>query len=114
MLQNDMATRDNVIFAGYLSKCKRDARKRIPGEAKQLPELNFWKCMHQSQYILSPNGDRIECHHHYEAIGMSAMPITLLDPWMHRHLRGNVIFDKFKWNLTELDECLPCNPIVNR
>lgn len=114
MLDNVTSPRNDFIFAGYLSKRNRDKRKKIPGTAERLPEREYWKRIHHSDYVLSPDGDRPECHRHYEAIGMGAVPITSLDPVMHRHLQGSVVFDEFKWNLTELEGNLPLNPVVNR
>jgi hypothetical protein len=70
--------------------------------------------MHESKYIISPDGDRPECYRHYEAIGLGTMPITQLHPHLYRHLSGNVVFNQTKWNMTELEMKLPTNPDVNR
>lgn len=70
--------------------------------------------MHKSQYALSPDGDRPECHRHYEAIDMGTMAIISLDPYLHRHLKGNVVFGEKRWNVTELEARLPHDPVVNR
>ena len=34
--------------------------------------------------------------------------------YLYRHLQGNVVFNETRWNLTELEEGLPRNPVVNR
>jgi hypothetical protein len=70
--------------------------------------------MHESSYVVSPNGDRPDCYRHYEAIGLGAMPITQMNPKYYRHLAGNVIFNNTNWNLTELEVTLPRKPKVNR
>jgi hypothetical protein len=113
MLNNE--SKDNFIFAGFVRKKNNmEARKDIPITKKKLREPEYWQLLHKSQYILSPDGDRPECHRHYEAIGMGTMPITSLDPHLHRHLKGNVVFGEKLWNVTELESRLPLNPVVNR
>ena len=68
----------------------------------------------EAKYILSPNGDRPECHRHYEAIGLGTAPITQLDPILFRHLGSSVIYNNSNWNLTLLEEELGPNIEVNR
>jgi hypothetical protein len=114
MIKNVTAPREHFIYAGHLSTRNRDKRKKIPIQSDRIPECEYWKRMHKSQYVMSPDGDRPECHRHYEAIGMGTVPITSLDPVMHRHLEGSVVFDEFTWNLTKLEGVLPRNPVVNR
>jgi hypothetical protein len=70
--------------------------------------------MHESNYIISPDGDRPECYRHYEAIGLGTMPITQLHPHLYRHLSGNVVFNETKRNMTELETTLPRDPKVNQ
>jgi hypothetical protein len=82
--------------------------------ARSCPPRKYYKTMHESKYIISPDGDRPECYRHYEAIGLGTMPITQLHPHLYRHLSGNVVFNETKWNLTELEMKLPTNPNVNR
>jgi hypothetical protein len=90
------------------------SRKKVPRPEEKLPQPEYWRRIHESQYVLSPDGDRPECHRHYEAIGLGTMPITSLDPTMYRHLHGNVVFDEHDWNVTELEKKLPRDPPVNR
>ena len=70
--------------------------------------------MHQSSYVLSPDGDCLESHCHYEAIALGTMPITSLNPHFYSHLKGNAIFEEHRWNLTKLNERLPCKSEVNQ
>lgn len=60
----------------------------------------YYRNMAQSKFVFSPNGDRPECYRHYEAIGLGAVPITQLDPWIHRHLQGNIVFNNTIWNVS--------------
>lgn len=113
MLTND--SKDNFIYAGYVHKRNNmEARKDIMLPPKKLPDTEYWRLVHKSQNLLSPDGDRPECHRHYEAIGMGTMPIISLDPYLHCHLKGNVVFGEKRWNMTDLEARLPRNPAVNR
>jgi hypothetical protein len=77
-------TKDNLIFVGFiLRKNNMESRNEVPRSNMKLPALEYFHSMHKSQYALSPNGDRPECHRHYEAIGMGTMPITSLDPHLY-------------------------------
>lgn len=74
----------------------------------------YFRRIHQSTYVLSPDGDRPECHCHYEAIALGTVPITSLNPRLYRHLKDNVVFEEHQWNLTELQERLPHKAEVNQ
>ena len=106
--------KNNTIFVGYFSvRTNRAKRSLVPQGEKLHPTLHFQK-MHQSNYVVSPDGDRPDCYRHYEAIGLGAMPITQMNPKYYRHLAGSFIFNNTNWNLTELAIMLPENPRVNR
>eukprot|EP00957_Ditylum_brightwellii_P211824 15366643-Ditylum_brightwellii.AAC.1 len=70
----------------------------------------------RSRYVISPNGDHPDCHRHYEALGLGAIPITQLDPYLYSHLKeGPIIYGNDNWNLTELTSTLTLPaPKVNR
>jgi hypothetical protein len=106
--------KDNFIFLSWLKMSNNmDARQHIPiGERVKTDE--YLRRMHQSAYVLSPDGDRPEYHRHYEAIALGTMPITSLNPRFYSHLKGNVIFEEHQWNMTELQERLPHKPEVNQ
>jgi hypothetical protein len=96
-------TKDNFIYASHPPKKKN-----------QLELAGYFTMVHNSQYVFAPSADRPETHLHYEAIGIGAMPITSLDPRLFRHLEGNVIFGEHTFDMVELEERLPKNPVVNR
>jgi hypothetical protein len=107
-------TKNNFIYLSWFRKSNNmDARRDIPN-GEQVDTDEYLLRMHQSSYVLSPDGDRPECHRHYEAIALGTMPITSLDPHLYRHLKGNVVFDEHQWNLTELEARLPRKPEVNQ
>lgn len=113
MLRNE--TKATFIYEGFFTeRTNEKARKGIPKQYDRLPEQEYWSRIHKSHYILSPDGDRPECHRHYEAIGLGCMPITSLDSHLHRHLKGNVVYAEHHWNLTELEKKLDPEPVVNR
>ena len=102
-----------MIFAGPLGNTQLD-RASFPQTKESLQPDQFFQRMLSAKYILSPNGDRPECHRHYEAIGLGTAPITQLDPILFRHLGSSVIYDNLNWNLTLLEEELDPNIRVNR
>jgi hypothetical protein len=102
-----------MIFVGYINRDSNPERARVPSGEKLKPE-EYYRRMHESKYVLSPDGDRPECYRHYEAIGLGSMPVTQLHPQLYRHLQGNVIFNETKWDLAEMTTKLPVSPVVNR
>jgi hypothetical protein len=106
-------TKSNHIFVGYISQKSNPDRALVP-QGEKMPQKEYYQKVHESKYILSPDGDRPECYRHYEAMGLGTMPITQLHPHLYRHLYGNVVFNATKWNLRELEATLPQNPKVNR
>jgi hypothetical protein len=104
----------NLIYKSWFKKSNNwNVRRNIPN-GEQVNATEFLKRMHESEYVISPDGDRPECHRHYEAIALGTMPITSLDPTLYRHLEGNVIYEETTWNLTDLEVRLPRKPVVNQ
>jgi hypothetical protein len=104
----------DYIFAGPVGNTQ-PGRSQIPQAEGRLSPTEFFKRMANSQYILSPNGDRPECYRHYEAIGLGTTPITELDPILFRHFGSNVIYNTSDWNLTSIEaRLLDDRPRVNR
>jgi hypothetical protein len=113
-LSADSVEKNNTIFVGYLSmRTNKEKRKLVPQGTKMPPSQHFKK-MHESLYVISPEGDRPDCYRHYEAIGLGAMPITQMSPKYYRHLEGNVVFNNSNWNLQHLEKVCAKNPKVNR
>jgi len=50
-------------------------RSKLPKIEKIEPE-DFYKKMGESQFLLSPIGDRDDCYRHYECIGLGTIPIS--------------------------------------
>ena len=105
--------KNNTIYVSGFSRATNKQRLNIP-RGPTVRVSKYLKDMRASKYVLSPDGDRPECYHHYEAIGMGCMPITQLDMRTHTHLYGNAIFNNTNWNLTWLEDTLPRNPQVNQ
>ncbi|KAL7533664.1 hypothetical protein ACHAWF_004579, partial [Thalassiosira exigua] len=106
--------KSKLIYAGPLTKTNA-VRKEMPQETERLPRSEFFARMTNAHYVLSPDGDRPDCHRHYEAILFGTVPITQLDSSLYRHLSGApVVFDNTNWNLTLLADDLDPAPVVNR
>ena len=105
----------NPIFVSFIRNTSRD-RDGVPsgrklGYEKYLDEIS------RSHYVTSPNGDRPDCHRHYEALGLGAIPITQMDPSVYTHLKDQegIIYNNTNWNLKDLEKTLPFPaPEVNR
>mmetsp|Transcript_24214 Transcript_24214/g.39423 ORF Transcript_24214/g.39423 Transcript_24214/m.39423 type:complete len:396 (-) Transcript_24214:397-1584(-) len=94
------------IFAGYLAETNA-SRKGLPSGLK-LDYPEFLRHVAKAKYVLSPNGDHPDCHRHYEAIGLGAIPITQLDPFLYSHLKeGPVVYQNDNWDIGHLRSTLP-------
>ena len=94
------------IFAGQISSTN-DVRKSIPS-GKRLDYAEYIKRLAKAKYVLSPDGIHPDCHRHYEAIGLGAIPITQLDPYLYSHLKGGpVIYQNDNWDMEQLNSILP-------
>ena len=101
------------MYQGFLGRTT-DSRKAVP-KSRNLPYGEFLNELAKSKYVISPDGDHPDCHRHYEAIGLGAVPITELDPFLYRHLKeGPVVYRNTNWNVTWLEETLPETNAVNR
>lgn len=111
-LNHTSAKKETNIYAGYISNA--DPSRRLIPSGKKLEPEDFFHEVTQAKYILSPNGDRPECYRHYEVIGLGAVPITEMHPYLHRHL-GPVVYNNSVWNMEYLEEKMkPTEPVVNR
>ena len=98
--------KNETVFAGYI-RITNQHRKQIPN-GRNLPYDVYLRKLANAKYVISPNGDHPDCHRHYEAIGMGAIPITELDAHHFRHLNAApTIFKNSMWNMTHLQLTLP-------
>lgn len=103
------------IFLSALSATNKH-RSGVP-QGRALPYKEFLRAIAKSHFVTSPSGDRPECHRHYEALGLGAIPITDLHPLHYRHLEhGPIVYGVTRWNLTQLEHFIPLyqGRIVNR
>eukprot|EP00548_Thalassiothrix_antarctica_P016466 CAMPEP_0194187770 /NCGR_PEP_ID=MMETSP0154-20130528/52314_1 /TAXON_ID=1049557 /ORGANISM="Thalassiothrix antarctica, Strain L6-D1" /LENGTH=298 /DNA_ID=CAMNT_0038907721 /DNA_START=112 /DNA_END=1005 /DNA_ORIENTATION=- len=85
------------VFAGYISQRTNKVRLDIPSGPK-LGYEEYLEELARSSYVISPGGDHPDCHRHYEALGLGAIPITNLDPYLYSHLKeGPVIYNNINW-----------------
>lgn len=112
-LHTTAANKSTGVFVGYIRQTN-EKRKAIPSG----PDLNYrayLRSLARYHYVLSPDGDHPDCHRHYEAIGMGAMPVTEMDPFLYRHLAdAPVIFNNTNWDVSSLEATLPTASHVNR
>jgi hypothetical protein len=100
-------SKDVILHLAFFSiSTNKNVRAHVPNGVKSNSTANYLRNMARAHFIFSPNGDRPECYRHYEAIGLGTVPITQLDPHVHRHLHGSVVYhrpdagDDDAWNVT--------------
>jgi hypothetical protein len=50
--------------------------RRLGLNNSQLPSAEFYDCLGRSKFVVSPEGNGVDCHRHYEALVMGAVPIV--------------------------------------
>ncbi len=94
------------IFAGQISETVA-GRKGIPS-GPRLDYPVYLRQLAKAKYVISPDGDHPDCHRHYESIGLGAIPITQLDPFLYSHLKeGPVVYQNDNWDIEQLRSTLP-------
>ncbi len=114
------ASKTTNIFAGQIGSTS-DARKNIPS-GKRLDYAEYIERIAKAKYVISPDGLKPDCHRHYESIGLGAIPITQLDPYLYSHLKeGPVIYQNDNWDLEQLNSSIlpmdlnsPTRRMINR
>jgi hypothetical protein len=100
--ENSLSTtlsKETILYLVYFSVLtNQKIRLSIPNGKADTTLPEYYRNMARARFIFSPNGDRPECYRHYEAIGLGTVPVTQLDPHVHRHLNGSVIFQNTNWN----------------
>jgi hypothetical protein len=88
------------VMRGYINVVNNPvARTGVPsGDRKPFGE--YVEELAEHRFILSPDGDRPECHRHYEAIGLGTIPITGMSQDYYGHLKdAPVLYNTTNWNL---------------
>mmetsp|Transcript_22720 Transcript_22720/g.34361 ORF Transcript_22720/g.34361 Transcript_22720/m.34361 type:complete len:438 (+) Transcript_22720:33-1346(+) len=105
------AKKKRFIFSGFISNTNAN-RTNITSTNNMLRYPKYLQRIIQSKYVISPAGIHPDCHRHYEAIGLGAVPITDIDPYLYSHLKeGPIIYNTSTWNQTELKSILGMKPI---
>lgn len=109
-------TKTKKVFVSPLRETNPTRRAVLPFASPVMEYSDYLKEIAISEFVVSPDGDHPDCHRHYEAIGLGAVPITQLDPFLYSHLtEGGTIFANKNWNVTQLESSLPNPaPSVNR
>ena len=68
-----------------------DLRGQLRGSKQQrIPTYAYYQKLTEVEFVISPAGDRADCHRHLEAIGLGARPICNC-PAHFRHLFGDLM-----------------------
>ena len=102
-LEENPVEKTKLLFVSYHRPTDVD-RQTVPN-GRKLDYISYLKEMARSKYVLSPNGDRPETHRTYEAIGLGTIPITSLNPFLHRHLvDGPVLYNQTNWTISAVEK----------
>ena len=74
------------VLVGYLDIINNPLQKSMPN-GPWMSLSKFYDQIAQSKFLLSPNGEQLDCYCYYKAIGLGVIPITELDPYKYRHLK---------------------------
>lgn len=75
LLKNNGGEKNNKIANLFVTKNNNPERNIIPDVPKDNLD-EYYEKLSQSEFILSPAGDRAECYRHWEAIGLKTIPIA--------------------------------------
>lgn len=93
----------NILVANIQVQSNPAQRRSVPHIDEKVPLKEFYRRIAASRYVLSPDGLRPECHRHYEALGLGAIPVTQLPYSGYWHLQyGPVIFNNTQWDIEKL------------
>jgi len=81
-------------------------REKLP-KLERIPIEIFYTEMAKSKFILSPIGDRDDCHRHYEAIGLGTIPIANVNTYLKTIFEDNMYY----CNIDEMSQILSTNQI---
>jgi hypothetical protein len=112
--------RNNTLYVSPM-RPTNPTRKQIilpnASSSKIVSYPEYLQQMMHAKYVVSPNGDHPDCHRHYEALGLGAVPITELHAEHYEHFiiindddddDGNqsqaIIFNNRNWNMTQLEQ----------
>jgi hypothetical protein len=70
---------------------------------ERIPQKESWKKYRESRFVLSPPGNGYDCHRHFEAIILGAIPIFIRTPLMI-----STIYEGFPYiELNNIEELTP-------
>lgn len=77
------------ISATHPSRHRLIARSEAASKHAPLQGPAFYKSIANTQFLISPRGDRPECYRHWEAIGLGAIPVANINSSLYGPLFGN-------------------------
>lgn len=94
----------DALFVSPVRPTHADRQRIVPPPSRQIMEYtDYLQRIATAHYVFSPNGDHPDCHRHYEAIGLGAIPVTQLnEQWYDFFEPGSVIYSNTEWNTTRL------------
>jgi len=77
------------ISATHPSRHRIIARSEDASKHAWLQGPAFYKSIANTQFLISPRGDRPDCYRHWEAIGLGAIPVANINSSLYGPLFGN-------------------------
>ena len=95
-------SKTNILANLHLSPTHPERAYLIYPHAVRQAPIDYYRPMKQSEYVISPQGDRPECYRHWEAIGLGAVPICNCPPVYKQLFEDNMMFS----NVTEMQDMI--------
>jgi len=77
------------LRASHPSRHRLIARSEDASKHALLQVRAFYKSIANTQFLISPRGDRPDCYRHWEAIGLGAIPVANINSSLYGPLFGN-------------------------
>ena len=107
VLAKGTSNKSGHVFFSNLGMSHRPHRKGLECVWFRQSKEEYYESMRTHRFVLSPDGDRPDCHRNYEAIGLGAMPITSLNATKYAFFGSSVVFERdlvsypeFRWGVT--------------
>ena len=108
LLKNNGGEKNNKIANLFVTKKNNPERNILPDVPKDNVD-EYYEKLSQSEFILSPAGDRAECYRHWEAIGLNTIPIANV-PETYKQLFTNNM--EYVSSVKEMVDLLESNNLI--
>ncbi len=91
-----------ILNCGILPLGKTHKCREIFPILNRIENVDYFIEMSKYKFIISPIGDRHDCHRHWEAIGLGSIPICNIDNYYKSLFGNNMIYVKDEYELKDI------------